>query len=101
MSEIQSGHHPQSFPLVVTVSRKPELRREFRYNRLDGAEQCMRELVAGTHTAGKPVQSNIEQGNHAWEVRFRDRRPSSEQDAPTKRGRAARLQALNRGSFTT
>lgn len=60
-------------PLVVTVSRKPELRREFCYDRLDDAEQYMRELVAGTHTAGKRVRPKIEQGDTSWEVRCRDK----------------------------
>lgn len=60
-------------PLVVTVPRKAELRREFRHDHLDDAERYMRELVAGAHTGGKPVQPKIEQGNYAWEVRFRDK----------------------------
>ena len=60
-------------PLIVTVPRKPKLRREFRYDHLDAAECYMRELVAGAHTTGTPVQPKIEQGNYAWEVRFRDK----------------------------
>lgn len=60
-------------PLIVTVPRKPELRREFRYDHLDDAEQYMRELAAGTHTAGKRVQPKIEQGTTSWEVRCRDK----------------------------
>lgn len=60
-------------PLIVSVPRKPELRREFRHYHLDDAERYMRELIAGTHTAGKPVQPKVEQGDTSWEVRCRDK----------------------------
>jgi len=90
-------------PFIVTVPRKPELRREFRYNHLDDAKSYMRELVAGTHTDGQPAEPKLEQGDTSWVVRCRDEgfqttsaTFSNEQEARDFAGRAhdERMQAI-------
>lgn len=51
--------------------------------------------------AGNPASSKACPGNNDTSREPPAGSPSSGQDAPRKRGRAARLQALNQGSFTT
>ena len=60
-------------PLVVTVARKPALKREFRYDRPEEADAYMAQLKAQADAAGKTLEMKLSQLDTAWEVRIRQR----------------------------
>lgn len=60
-------------PLVVTVARKPELKREFRFDQPEKADEYMAALKAQAALAGKTIEVKLSHLNTSWEVRIRQR----------------------------
>lgn len=60
-------------PLVVTVTRKPDLKREFRFDQPEKADEYMAALKAQAALAGKTIEVKLAQLDTSWEVRIRQR----------------------------
>ncbi len=60
-------------PLVVTVARKPDLKREFRFDQPEKADEYMAALKTQAALAGKTIEVKLAQLDTSWEVRIRQR----------------------------